>query len=248
MADSLVRRRALSTWRAIVGVLAVVALLTAAGREAGAQSAPPERDTTSVRGTLFERLSLDRLRFEALGLALGAIRPSKADPTASYTLLADYGEVAPGWRVLFTATYWNSNIRQRYLDVLADTLRNSITDPTGDYSLDLGRVRLSDIALVVDVQYAPARFALGPLRPYVGGGFGAHVVNAEGAAINGTIVEQALDNITTGLALMAGGDLPLFRNLSVGAQARFDLLSAARFASVRAVGTYVFDSAPRRAR
>jgi opacity protein-like surface antigen len=150
--------------------------------------------------------------------------------------------------VQFTATYWGSTVQQRYVRELADSLRRSITDPTNDYSIDLGRVRLSDIALLAEVHYSPARFSLGPLSPYVGGGIGAHVVNAEGRGINGTLIEQALDNITTGIAGMAGVDLRVLPNLSVGAQARFDLLSAARFASVRASGSYRFDPTPRRRR
>jgi opacity protein-like surface antigen len=231
---------------AAAAALALAALGAPAAR-AGAQAAPPPADTNAVRGTIFERLNLDRLRFGALGAAVGAIRPSKAEPTASYTVQADYGEIAPGWRVLFTATYWNSDLKQKYLDALTDSLSLSITDPTNDYSLDLGRVGLSDIALVADVHFAPRRYALGPLQPYLGGGIGAHVVNAEGRAINGTLIEQALDNITTGVAAMAGADLTIFRKITVGAQARFDLLSAARFASVRAVGSYMFD-APRRSR
>jgi opacity protein-like surface antigen len=226
--------------------VALAAATAVAPAAAAAQAAPPPTDTSRARGTIFERLNLDRLRFGALGVGLGVIRPSKAERTASYTVTADYGEIAPQWSVLFTATYWNSRLRPRYLDALADTLRKSIDDPTNDYTLDLGRVRLSDIALVADVHYTPRRFVLGSVRPYVGGGIGAHVVNAEGRAINGTIVEQGLDNITTGIAGMAGVDVGLLRNFAVGAQARFDLLSAARFASVRAVGTYVFDPPPRR--
>ena len=227
-------------------LLLATAALAAAPAAARAQGAPA--DTAVPRGTLFERLGLDRLRFSALGVAVGAIRPTKAEPTGSYTVLADYGEIAPRWSVAFTATYWNSRVRPRYIDDLADTLRKSIADPTNDYTLDLGRVRLSDIALIADVRYTPRRLTFGPLRPYVGGGVGAHVVNAEGRAINGTIVEQALDNITTGIAGMAGVELALVRNFAVGAQARFDLLSAARFASLRASGTYVFDPAPPRGR
>jgi hypothetical protein len=239
-----VRRRA----RGAVLAAALGAALALPAPRAGAQAAPPPTDTSRVRGTVFERLNLDRLRFSALGFAVGAIRPSKAESTSSYTVQADYGEIAPQWSVLFTATYWNSRLQERYLTALADTLRLSIDDPTGDYTLDLGRVRLSDIALVADVHYTPRRLAVGTIRPYVGGGIGAHVVNAEGRAINGTIVEQALDNITTGLAGMAGFDAGILPHLAVGAQARFDLLSAARFASVRAVGTYLFDSPRGRSR
>jgi opacity protein-like surface antigen len=240
-------RRVRHLGAATVRTVALGAALAAAAPLA-AQVAPPPPVPDSVRGTIFERLNLDRLRFSGLGVAAGVIRPSKAEPTASYTVMADYGEIAPRWRVLFTATYWGSRVKQRYIEPLADSLRNSITDPTGDYTIDLGRARISDIALLADVHYSPRRLTAGPIRPYLGGGIGAHIVNAEGRAINGTIIEQALDNITTGIAGMAGVGVRVLPNLSVGGEARFDLLSAARFASLRAIGTYVFDAAPRGAR
>jgi hypothetical protein len=52
-------------------------------------------------------------------------------------------------------------------------------------------------------------------------------------------VERALDNITAGVTTSLGVDLVLIRQLSIGMQARYDLLSGARFGSLRAVGTYL---------
>jgi outer membrane protein W len=84
------------------------------------------------------------------------------------------------------------------------------------------------------------RPARGWLRPYLGGGIAAHVVNAEGRAISGTFVERALDNITAGVLGTAGVDAVVFQHVSLGMQARYDLLSGTRFGSLRLVGSYIF--------
>jgi hypothetical protein len=123
----------------------------------------------------------------------------------------------------------------------ADSLRKSVSvaDPTQDFEIDLGRVSVKDVALDMDLRWQPRRFASTALRPYLSGGGGVHVLNAEGKAIAGTFVERALDNITAGIAAAAGVDLVFFNKLGVGMQARFDLLSGARFGSIRAVGSYL---------
>jgi hypothetical protein len=72
------------------------------------------------------------------------------------------------------------------------------------------------------------------------------VLNADGPLIDGTLAERAIDNLAVGVAAVAGLDLVLLGHVALGAQARYDLLSLARFASVRAGVTYYFDSATRR--
>ena len=186
---------------------------------------------------LFERLGLDRLRLTAVGMAAGVVKPTQMEGTQAYALHADYGELAPKWRLVFSATYWGSRLTDETVRTFADTLRRSVDDPTGDYTLDLGRVSVQDIALTMDLRWAPRRTAR--LRPYLGGGVGAHVLNAEGRAISGTFVERALDNITAGVTASGGVDLVLIPQLSIGMQARYDLLSGARYGSLRAVGTYL---------
>src|SRR5689334_8178933 len=43
-----------------------------------------------------ERLGIDKLKFTALGVQLGRVAPYGIEPTTSYSLQADYGEIAPG--------------------------------------------------------------------------------------------------------------------------------------------------------
>ena len=193
--------------------------------------------------SLFERLNLDRLRLSALGASAGPALPARVKSTQAYSVHADYGEISPPWRVVFTVTYWESEFRQREVDRLARQIREATTDPSRDDTLSIGRVTVSDIALEADLRWMPLRSAL--LRPYLGGAFGAHVINAENKFISGTFVESALDNIAAGITALTGFDTAPLHGLSVLLQARYSLLSNTRFLSVRAGGSYYFSGAGR---
>ena len=194
---------------------------------------------------LFERLNLDKLKLTAMGGSYGAIQPSQMEATQAYSLHADYGEIAERWRVVFTVTYWGSHYRDNIVRGFADSLGLSVDDPEGNAEVIYSGVAVSDIAVGGDVRWmSPIRFVR--LKPYLGGNLSVHVLNAEGKLINGTFMEQALDNIATGIAGIAGIDIVVFSHLSVGAQARYDLLSGIRYSSLRLAGTYLFDRAPLR--
>ena len=187
---------------------------------------------------MFERLNLDRLRLSALGVGGGAVRPAQTNTTTALTLHADYGEIATNWRLVFIATYWGSEINNKSIQRFEDTLNAALRDQGGTDTLRVGRITISDVALGADLRFSPRRF--GRLTPYTSAGVTAHVINAEGRLIGGTLVERALDNITAGVAGAVGSDLRLPANISVGIQLRYDLLSGARFASARALATYHF--------
>lgn len=199
--------------------------------------------TASAQNSLFERLNLDRLQFAGIGVGAGGVAPSQVQPTRVYALHADYGEIVPRWRVVFTASYWGSQYKDEVMQTFADSLRRIIVDPSGDDTLVVGRINVSDISLGVEMRWTPAQQTF--LRPYLGGGLATHVINAEGAAINGTFVERALDYITFGVAGVGGIELNLHQHFSLGAQARYDFLSGVRFPSIRASATYFFALLPR---
>ena len=194
---------------------------------------------------LFERLNLDKLKLTGMGGSYGAIQPSQMEATQAYSLHADYGEIANRWRVVFTVTYWGSHYRDNIVRGFADSLGVSVEDPEGNAEVIASGVAVSDIAVGGDVRWmSPMRFVR--VKPYLGGNLSVHVLNAEGRLIDGTFMEQALDNIATGIAGIAGIDIVVFSHLSVGAQARYDLLSGIRYSSLRLAGTYLFDRAPLR--
>ena len=188
--------------------------------------------------SLFERLNLDRLQLTALGMSVGATEPSQLEPTEVYALHSDYGEIAPRWRVVFTVTYWRSRYKDEVVQRFVDSLKRVIIDPSGDDVVGRTEVTLSDIVLGADLRWSPLAAAF--VRPYLGGGLNAHVVNAEGDLIDETFVERALDNITAGVAGVAGLDLFVLRRISLGVQARYDLVTGTRFSSLRAGGSYHF--------
>jgi hypothetical protein len=192
---------------------------------------------------LFERLNLDRLKLTAMGASYGAIQPSQMEPTQAYSLHADYGEIAERWRVVFNVTYWGSHYRENIVRGFADSLGASVEDPEGNAEVIASGVAVSDIAVGGDVRWmSPMRYVR--FKPYLGGNISVHVLNAEGKLIQGTFMEQALDNIATGIAGVAGIDIVVFSHLSVGTQARYDLLSGIRYSSIRLTGSYLFDRAP----
>ena len=231
--------------RAALALAGIAFASVAVAGRAGAQDTTTVVVPTAVQRdtlTILQRFNIDKLRLSALGLSLGAVKPTQVRTTQSFSLHADYGHIAEHWRVVFSATYWGSRYSAKTLKIFEDTLRKVIRDSTNDYQLALGRVDISDIALGSELRWQPARFTRTRLRPYTGLGIAAHVINAEGRAISGTFVERALDNITAGFLGSAGIDAYVLPRISFGLQARYDLLSGARFGSVRVVGTYLFDT------
>src|SRR5688572_15421005 len=121
-----------------------------------------------------ERVGIDNLRFTGMGVQAGYVNPHGIEPTSSWSLQADYGEIAPGWRIVFQVTYWGSRFRDRNVRAYADSLRNAIVDPTGDAQVVLGDITVSDIVLGADARRTYFRTAW--LRPYLGGGLATHIV------------------------------------------------------------------------
>lgn len=188
----------------------------------------------------FERLGIDKLRFTALGVEVGRVNPHGIEPTNSYSLQADYGEITPGWRIVFHATYWGSRFRDRVVRAYADSLRSAIVDPTGDAVVVLGNITVSDIALGADARRTFRSSTW--FNPYIGGGIVTHVVNADGRLIDGTFVERATDIIAVGVGGTVGLSARLLRHIALDAQARYDFLSLARFGSLRVGASYYFDN------
>ena len=187
-----------------------------------------------------ERLGIDKLKFTALGVQVGRVAPYGIEPTTSYSLQADYGEIAPGWRIVFNATYWGSQFTDKSVQAYADSLLSAISDPTGDAVVVLGDITVSDIVLGADARrtYQPSWW----LRPYLGAGIATHIVNADGRLIDGTFVERATDVIAIGVAGSVGLNVRILRHIALDGEARYDFLSLARFASLRVGASYYFDN------
>lgn len=186
---------------------------------------------------IFQRLDLDKLRFEGFGVVAGPVSPSTIVSTQSYGVQADYGEITPHVRVGFSGSFWSSRFTDKTVNQFIKQIEQSLSNP--DDSIKFDRVKVSTISVEADVRYIPAN-AHAAVQPYIGGGLGLHIVNAESKLIQGTFVESALDNIGAGISAIAGvAFLPTHR-ISVGVEARYTVLGTLRFGTVRAGGMFHF--------
>jgi opacity protein-like surface antigen len=203
---------------------AVVAMLLASAASAHTQN-------------IFQRLDLDKLRLEGVGAVAGPVSPSTVVSTQSYGAQADYGEIVPHLRVGFSASFWSSRFSDRTVEQFITQLEQSLSNP--DDSIKFDRVKVSTISLEADLRYTPTK-ARSAVQPYLGGGLGLHVVNAESKLIHGTFVESALDNIGAGISAIAGIAILPTHRVSVSVEARYTVLGTLRFGTVRAGGMFHF--------
>jgi hypothetical protein len=208
-------------------VAIAVTLLVVVCRPLGAQS-------------IIDKLQLDRLQLVSLGVGAGSIAPSQVDQTTVFGLSADYGQLSPAWRLQFRITYWESKFRQSVVQAFADTLRQSLVDPTAT------TVRTAPISIYDAAFGLGARRLLVPAAdatPFFTVGFAGHVINAEGDFIKGTFVERALDDIAVGVFGEAGLRIKVLRRVLVEGSVRGDLLSGFRSMQWMATGSYYFGEA-----
>ena len=151
---------------------------------------------------------------------------------------ADYGDIVPGWHIVFGTSYWESRFRDAVVQAFVDSLTKSLVDPSGTAKIALSRVTLYDVTFGTELRYSPVYS--GEIKPFIGAGFAAHVINAEGKLIKGTFVERSLDDIAAGLFLTGGISFKLLKHIGVEGTIRGDLLSGFRSSQARVGGTYYF--------
>lgn len=155
-----------------------------------------------------------------------------------YGFVANYGEFARDWSILFSVSYWDSRYHDAVIQTFVDSLNRRLDDPTGRARVIPSRISLYDVTFSGEARYVP-RYS-GDLKPYFGVGFAAHVINAEGQLVDGTFVERSLDNIAAGVFVSAGISLKILRHFGIEGGGRADLLSGFRSTQVRAGGAYYF--------
>jgi hypothetical protein len=192
----------------------------------------------SAQESLIQRLGLDKLQIVSLGASAGRILPSQVDATMVYAISADYGEIAPNWRVVFTTSYWSSKYRDKVVRAFVDSLNHRLVDPSGAARVEPSDISLYDVTVGADVRYTP-KYS-GELKPFFGIGIAAHVINAEGKLIQGTFVERSLDDIAGGMYMTTGVSFRLVQNIGVEGSARGDLLSGFRSTQARVGAMYFF--------
>jgi hypothetical protein len=188
--------------------------------------------------SFFQRVGLDRLQFVSLGVSMGRVAPSQVVPTQIYALSTDYGEITRNWRAVIDVSFWESRYTDAAVGAFLDSLRHSVVDPTSDFSLASSPVQVYDVIFSAAARWQSSSAVA--FRPFAGFGIAAHVVNAEGRLINGTFVERALDNVSTGFFGNAGILFRPWGRVVVETQARADVLSGFRSLQLRAGALYLF--------
>lgn len=203
--------------------LAMVAVIVGSGWSvtAGAQEAPqPSADAT--------------IRFDGIRVEAGVITSGRLKGSTQVALRIDLGRLAPKVRVLAGVSYFRSDFKASEIREFETALARVVDDPEGNFSIDLGRVRWGDVALDLDFQYLLGTWGGSRWQPYLGLGASAHFRNGSGTAIDGTFVEDALDNISAGINFTAGWDVVLARGLVVNVGGRAVLASDVRTLGLQA--------------
>ena len=151
-------------------------------------------DGLSAQGFL-SKFSYDNLKPSALQLDLGPVGGNNIRGTLTGGLRLDYGFIAPHVRVLLGVSYYKADFSSAARTRFEQRL-DSIVNPGTNDTINLGRIRWSDVTGDVDLQYVLQGRSV---TTYLGIGLGAHIRHGSGPAINGTFVQDALNSITAGL-------------------------------------------------
>jgi hypothetical protein len=179
---------------------------------------------------LLEQFSYENLRPSALQLDLGPLGGTNIRGTLTGGARLDYGFIAPHVRLLLGLSYFKAEFSTAARARFEQRLKSVVTDPTGDATITLGRITWSDVTGDVDLQYVlPQSRAV---TAYLGVGLGAHVRHGSGSAINGTFVQDALNEITAGLNGTLGAEIGA-RRWRITLDARGVLSSGLSTVSVR---------------
>ena len=159
-----------------------------------------------------DRFTYDNLGFRGVWPEVGILTSDRLESTVSYGLRFDVGQFAPRLRVLVGGSYFRSDFKAAEITEFEAALRDVVTDPTDDFSIDLGDIRWSDLALELDLQYMLGT-STASWQPYIGAGAGMHLRNGSGSAIDNTFVEDALDMLGAGVSATGGLDIMMSRGL-----------------------------------
>jgi hypothetical protein len=167
-------------------VVSLMALLLSAS--------PPGRLSAQ---SVFSQFSYDNLKPSALQLDVGPLGGNNIRGALTGGLRLDYGLIAPHVRVLLGVSYFKADFGSAARTRFEQRLKSVVVDPTGDDTIRLGSITWSDVTGDVDLQYVlPQGHAV---TAYMGIGLGAHFRHGSGPAVNGTFVQDALNEITAGL-------------------------------------------------
>jgi hypothetical protein len=160
----------------------------------------------SAQGVL-NQFSYDNLRFSGIQIDAGPLGSSELTGAIVAGLRIDYGMIAPRVRVLLGLSYFRSEFDNEARTRFEQRIRQFVIDPANDDTIRVGRILWSDLTADLDLQYVIPQGR--GVVTYVGAGASVHLRNGSGAAIKGTFVEDALDEVTAGFNATIGAEFAL---------------------------------------
>jgi hypothetical protein len=147
--------------------------------------------------SLLEQFSYENLKPSAIQFDVGPLGGNNIRGALTGGVRMDYGLITPHIRVLLGVSYFKADFSSTARARFEQRLKSVVVDPTGDDTINLGRITWSDVTGDVDLQYVLPQGR--GVTAYMGIGIGAHIRHGSGPAINGTFVQDALNEITAGL-------------------------------------------------
>jgi len=160
----------------------------------------------SAQGVL-NQFSYDNLRLSGIQVDVGPLGASELTGAIVAGVRIDDGFIAPHVRVLLGVSYFRSEFDNEARTRFEQRIRQFIIDPSGDDTIDVGRIFWSDLTGDLDLQYVIPQGR--GVTTYIGLGASVHLRNGSGAAIKGTFVEDALDEISAGFNASIGVEFHL---------------------------------------
>lgn len=190
---------------------------------------------------VLSQFSYDELRVSAIQVDVGSITTHDLRGAIVWGVRLDAGYLAPHVRVLVGVSRTSSLFTSRAVDRLNRTLLALVNDPDSNATIDVGRVRLSDVMLDLDLQYVfndgrPVTFAAGL-------GAGVHFRNGSGRAIEHTFIEDALDGVSPAVNATMAASVALAPAWRFTSELRGTLLSDYSSAAARVGFQYRFRGA-----
>jgi opacity protein-like surface antigen len=186
-----------------------------------------------ARGQELADFDYENLSMRGFGFEWSYGYPSRLERTEGYGLRVDMGYLGPGLRIVPSVTYWKSPFQAAEIEELEARVAGLVQGQTGGVapSVDLGTIHWSDVAVGVDA-HVMWSIPWGFLS-FGGLGIAAHVMNGDGAAINGTFIEDLLDSVAAGFNLHAGLEYPVSSRFRINGQGRYEVLGDLQYFQTR---------------
>jgi hypothetical protein len=180
--------------------------------------------------SFWEQFSYDGLRFAGIGAEFGGVLSNSITSEPIGGLRVDFGAIAPKVRVVAGGSYFRGSFKPERIADFEQRLEDVLVG-CGCDSIVVGPITQSNVEVFLSLQYLIP--SIGRVQPYGGLGFSAHIRDGDGAVIDDTFVEDALDTVAAGVDASAGVDVAILRQLTLLVEARGVLTSEIRSFSVR---------------